>query len=293
MKIMVYPYGMEFTKCAVQGVTISFSLFCPSGKAEGAQILRYQGIAVNKLDASDCGRRIDRPRSKEEFMRRFFTWLEVFLISALPTLGWAWHDETHLAIAKAAGYEQWYHAAGADMAKIKAGDVEAKNHYAGNPLGSVVTARMVLEQVDRYNDSRDKNGHLYGAIIASVRKYQTSPRKGKYDRYHLAFCAHYVGDLSQPLHNTRYNDFNRKHHAATDGIIEDEVWDNLSLIEVYPIAIQSESDLAGEIARIANLSLQLGYRLEREGRLPTKREAYEQIGHSASLFRAILRLTVP
>ena len=47
MKIMFYPYVLEFTKCAVQGVTISFSFFCPSGKAGGAQILRYQGIAVN------------------------------------------------------------------------------------------------------------------------------------------------------------------------------------------------------------------------------------------------------
>jgi len=44
---MIYPYVLEVTKWAVQGVTISFSLFCPSGKAGGAQILRYQGIAVN------------------------------------------------------------------------------------------------------------------------------------------------------------------------------------------------------------------------------------------------------
>ena len=44
---MIYPYVLEVTKCAVQGVTISFSLFCHSGKAGGAQILRYQGIAVN------------------------------------------------------------------------------------------------------------------------------------------------------------------------------------------------------------------------------------------------------
>jgi len=44
---MIYPYVLEFTKCAVQGVTIIFSLFYPTGKAGGAQIIRYQGIAVN------------------------------------------------------------------------------------------------------------------------------------------------------------------------------------------------------------------------------------------------------
>ena len=36
----------------------------------------------------------------------------------------AWYDETHRAIAKAAGYKKWFHAAGLDMAKIKAGNSE-------------------------------------------------------------------------------------------------------------------------------------------------------------------------
>jgi len=63
---------------------------------------------------------------------------------------------------------------------------------------------------------------------------------------------------------------------------------NLPLIEIYPINILSEMDLAKEIARVANLSLKLGYRLEKEGRMLSRQEAYEQISHSASLFQAIL-----
>ena len=47
-------------------------------------------------------------------------------------------------------------------------------------------------------------------------------------------------------------------------------------------------DLATEVARIANLSESLGEKLERENRLMTKAEAYNQIGHSASLLKAIL-----
>ena len=43
-----------------------------------------------------------------------------------------------------------------------------------------------------------------------------------------------------------------------------------------------------EIARIANLSMKLGYRLEEENRMLSKEEAYAQIGHSASLLKAIL-----
>ena len=222
-------------------------------------------------------------------MKRTITFVLVLSLISFSTQSWAWHDETHLAIAKAAGYEKWFNAAGADITKIKAGDVEKKNHYVNNPPGTVVTAEMVLDQADRYNKPSDPKGHLYGAIIASIREYRTTTLKGKYAEYHLAFCAHYVGDLSQPLHNTLYNDYNRQNHTATDGVIDGEVLYILALIEIYPIDIQSEEDLTREIARISNLSLKLGYKLEKEGRMLSRQEAYEQISHSAALLRGILR----
>jgi hypothetical protein len=82
-----------------------------------------------------------------------------------------------------------------------------------------------------------------------------------------------VYDLSQPLHNTLYNSYNRKYHQTTDGIINHEVLDNLHKIKIYPIKIKSEKDLAKEIARIANFSLKKGYRIQDEKRLLTKEEA--------------------
>ena len=88
--------------------------------------------------------------------------------------------------------------------------------------------------------------------------------------------------------NTRYNDYNKRYHNATDGVIEAEVMANLASIQIYPITIRSEADLAAEIGRIATLSLQLGYRLEAEGRMLSRAEAYGQISHSASLLKAIL-----
>jgi hypothetical protein len=113
-------------------------------------------------------------------------------------------------------------------------------------------------------------------------------KEDKCGEYHLAFCAHYVWDLSQPIHNTLYDLYNRKYHHITDGIINDEVMDNIDKINIYPIKIESEKDLAKEIARIANLSMKKGYQIEDDNRLLTKEEAYEQISHSASLFKSIL-----
>ena len=212
----------------------------------------------------------------------------LLLVLSLPSVSQAWHDETHLAIAKAAGYEKWYNAAGPDIAKVKAGDKEGYNHYSNNPPDTVVTPKMILDQIPRYNDPTDENGHLYGAIVASFRDYRSAKAAGKYGEYHLAYCAHYVGDLSMPLHNTRYNLFNRQHHNAMDGIVNDDVLEHLDRIKVYPIQIKSEDDLVRETARIANLSMKLGYRLESENRMLTREEAYAQIGHSASLLKAII-----
>jgi len=148
------------------------------------------------------------------------TFLTVLLITSFASNSYPWHDETHIAIAKATGYKKWYNATGADMAKLKAGNVERLNHYVNNPRGTTVTPEMVFQQVKKYNHKTDITGHLYGAIIASARDYLKEKQKGKYGEYHLAFCCHYVGDLSQPLHNTLYNSYNRKNHKTTDGIIK-------------------------------------------------------------------------
>ena len=225
-------------------------------------------------------------------MRRFKVYgclaLAAFVISTCPNYASAWYDETHIAIAKAAGYDKWFNAAAADLAKQKAGNIEACNHYCNQPHGTLVTPEMVSRQAELYNQI-DKKGHLYGAIIASLRDYIREKRQGRYAEPHLAFCAHYVGDLSQPLHHTIYGSFNRKHHLAVDGTINDEILDSVDKIKIYPITITSEKEVCEEIARIANLALALGYKIEAENRLLTREEAYAQVSHSVSLFKAILK----
>jgi hypothetical protein len=209
----------------------------------------------------------------------------------------AWHDQTHLAICQAAGFDMWYHCAGPDIAKIKAGNIESYNHWFNNTAEAEITPQMVLDQVERYNQRSkifDKEGHLLGAIIASLRAYEKDLRSGKYAVYNLVYCAHYIGDLTQPLHDIAYDDFNENHHNANDGVVENTILKEPEKItgHMYPISLSEEdfeAGLAGEIARIANLSRVLGYKLRAEKRDMTKQEACIQLGHSASLLKAVLR----
>jgi hypothetical protein len=231
-------------------------------------------------------------RSKKKLFAGMAVIIFVLALSFSNTV-FGWHDETHLAIAKAAGYNKWYNAAGADITKIKAGRIEQYNHYFNNILNARITPESVLGHAKRYNDPKDEGGHLYGAIIASFREYSETKQEGRYAEYHLAFCAHYIGDLSQPLHNMPYDNFNKTHHTVNDGIVEDEVLENMGRINAntYPIKLRPahfEEDLAKEIATIANRARKLGYKLKKENRDLTKEEAYRQLGQSASLLKAVL-----
>jgi hypothetical protein len=207
---------------------------------------------------------------------------------------WAWNDQTHMAIAKAAGYWHWYYAAAADVAKIKAGNVEERNHYFGNRKNAEVSAKSVLDQADRYDDPGDHEGHLYGAIIASLREYRIAKSNGKEAEYHVAYAVHYIGDLSQPLHNIPFDSFNKAHHAGNDNSIEDAM-DQIAEIQkkMYEIRLRPdhfEEDLAKEIARIANGARVLGLKLKTENRDMTPTEALAQAGHSVSLLKAVLEV---
>ncbi|NTW53239.1 MAG: hypothetical protein HGB15_00390 [Chlorobaculum sp.] len=204
----------------------------------------------------------------------------------------AWHDKTHLSVAEAAGFELWYSAAAPDVAKSKEmfEPFEKPNHFFNNTANKPVTPDMVMKQAGSYNKPCDEEGHIYGAIIGSVREYQTASKTGKYANYPLVFCAHYCGDLSMPLHNTTYDDFNKERHSVNDGIIENSVRGNIAKIQsmMTPPVIQSEADLVKEIAAIAESARLLGLKMRQENRNMTPEEAYTQVARSASLLKAIL-----
>lgn len=229
----------------------------------------------------------------------------------------AWHDATHMAIVKAAGLNDLvYLAVGADMAKEKAGAIEARNHYHNTPKGKAITPEMVLNQAADYNSPNDAEGHLYGAIVAAVEDYARRKSSGKYDRYPLGYASHYLGDLSMPLHNIEYDEFNKLHHSANDGIVEgtgprdETVEEKVSRLAGNiqermdrhpPIELPSDPqklsrELAIHIAAIANQASALGYAMRdavpQKTRL-TEEEAYMQLARSAQLLKAVYLATAP
>jgi hypothetical protein len=230
-------------------------------------------------------------------MRRHSLFVLFSLSLSLPItagVAGAWHDQTHLAVAKAADYRAWYNAAGADIAKERAGDVEKFNHFVDLEDDEVVSPTLPLEQAVLANDPNDRKGHLYGAIIATIRDYKKRTTESKYSEYYLAYLAHYVGDLSQPLHNYKYDAFNKAHHNDFDGAVEGNFEKLVPKIKRYmtPVSISKEhfeADVAREVARIANRSHELAKKLRLENRDMAKEEAYRQLAMSASLLRAILK----
>jgi len=229
---------------------------------------------------------------------RFRTIRTVSVLASLflgtsPAELFAWHDRTHMAIAEAGGFDLWYSAAAPDVAKSKEPftAIEGPNHYFNNNAGRKVSADMVRGQSGKY-DKPDEGGegHLYGAVIGAVRAYRTAQAKGKYARYPLVYCAHYIGDLSMPLHNTPYDDFNRERHGINDGIIDGGIRDSVASIRkrLRRIVIRDEDDLAREIAVVGESARKLGVKMRRENRDMTTSEAYLQVIRSASLLKAVL-----
>ena len=216
--------------------------------------------------------------------------LALFLV-AVPAA--AWHESTHLAIAKAAGDPGWHHAAAADFARLKAREVEGPNHYVNLPLGETVTAEMVLAQVPRYDEAPgDGDGRLWGAVIASCADL---PAAGERARQHLVFCAHYLGDLSQPLHHEPYDEHNRRWHARVDGVVEHQALDLVPEIRrrMTPVSLGDgdafRDDLAAAVAALANDARALGRVLRREARNLSRDEALDLLARSASLLAAVRR----
>ncbi len=227
----------------------------------------------------------------------FFVLTGLFVLSS-PA--YSWSDRCHLAIARAAGYDEWYNAVAADILAARLGRAERRNHDAAIDRRKPITEAQVLEQAEKVKNPSNGEGQLYGAIIASVEEYERAYRNRDVDRdYFLSLAVHYIGDLSAPLHNIAYDDFNTAHHAANDALLDRELKDDACVVKtgkieekMYAITITPEhwkTDLAKEVARIAVLSRRLGLLLEAENRDMTKEEAYVQAGHSASLLRAVLK----
>jgi len=154
----------------------------------------------------------------------------------------------------------------------------------------------------------DHSGVLYWKILELYQKM-----KGKtgwqYD-YYLTNIAHYVGDLSQPLHNFPYASdpasdgksypeigfWAKEHHPQFDSVLDPylplggQEKENFQTL-VTSVQITSIDDLKREISKIANGSILLANKCYSENRILTKDEALRQIAMSVSLLRGIIKST--
>lgn len=222
--------------------------------------------------------------------------------TAAPTAQ-AWTDQTHMAIERAAGLMSYQNACSPDVAKtiaamnkIKKNDGQGHFYDASKPP----TRKDVEEQLEMIGQSRDEcpDGYILGGIINSVRKSKAWTEMGRFDDYNYAILGHYCGDLSQPLHMSVYDDFNRKHHLNIDQTLNhgDVKWDvdgvpmiTKEMTVDDSVRFNSEDEIIDYMLQIANESYDLGQKLRKEDRELTHDEAIARVNRSATFFRALMR----
>ena len=232
---------------------------------------------------------------------------------------YGWSCKTHLFIAREAGVADPQTACYPDLWKKENDALLGPHHWHNAAPDAVVDA----EYIDRFQIKEesfirlggtslkpvkikvpDPAGVLYWKIVDTFRMLQDS-RGWEYE-YYVSTIAHYVGDLSQPLHNFPYGSdpagngrsypeqgiWAKKMHQEFDQTLDtslplsgDEAGRFAGMIK--PPAIVSVDDLKKEISRIANAAIALANRCYTEKRVLTREEALRQAAMSVALLKAI------
>jgi hypothetical protein len=157
----------------------------------------------------------------------------------------------------------------------------------------------------------NKSGALYWEVLELYKDMRDQKEKGK-SVYYYSTIAHFIGDLSQPLHNFPYKETpasdgnvykeegnwatektgtNRDRHKDFDGAFDKFIneKDGAKDFENYgcSITINSLDDLKVEVSRIANSSLRIANECYKHKRDMNNEEAFGQVGMSISLLRAV------
>ena len=215
----------------------------------------------------------------------------MILITGYSSL-FSWFDKTHIAIGKLAGFREDYSLTAPDILKIKYLN-EGPNHYYNCRENEEITRQLVIKQTKDYNVLTNQ-GNLYGAIVASIRNAKAAKDSGKHIATYLSFTGHYIGDLSNPVHNMRFNDFNIARHTDNDAVLDGNIQAEIKKIRINAFTIKNEEELIDKIIEIAAISKRLGYKLQRDyyqdnsKGIMTKEEALNQIKLSADLFKSVL-----
>jgi hypothetical protein len=234
-----------------------------------------------------------------------------------------WSSETHIFIATEAGIKNPEVTCFPDLAREENITLSGPFHWHDAAPTTIVTP----DYIDRYQITEgmyvkvgvpeskpikvkvpDHCGVLYWKILELYQ--QMKGTTGWEYEYYLTTIAHYVGDLSQPLHNFPYADnpasdgkcypeigfWAKENHQQFDSVLDSSLpltgkeKETLQTM-ITPIQIVSVDNLKKEISKIANTAIGLANMCYAEKRLLTRDEALRQIAMSVSLLRAIMKNT--
>ncbi len=258
---------------------------------------------------------------------RFFLSFCLFLGLAGQTL--AWTSQTHILIGREAGLDHPWLAAIPDLSRNDLKEFLGPFHWHNAAPDTKVTPQYLkkfktketfhAEEGTTHNKHSVKvpveTGILYWRIIDLYKNMKKLPKKALESgediwqlNYYLGTIAHFVGDLSQPLHNFPYGS-----EKAGDGEVYevigtwaekahknfDEALDCFSNAPpekrkvlkslIQPITINSPEDLEREVCKIANSSISLARTCYLDKKRPMKpEEAMKQVAMSISLLKAII-----
>jgi hypothetical protein len=243
--------------------------------------------------------------------------LSAFIIILLPGTSRAWSEIVHTYIAEKAGVKSPEDANIPDLVRDGNYDLYAPRHMHF----AAPDARVTPDYIDRFKTQEmrfrlnsgkeitilipDQTGILYHEIV-SLYQRMTGVQGWAY-KYYLFNIAHFIADLSQPLHNYPWGNtpagdgriypeigaWSRDQHRVFDKFLDpylppDAETEEMINREIRDISINSTDDLKIEISRIANSALELANKCYAEKRMITKEEAIRQIAMSIALLKSII-----
>ena len=235
-------------------------------------------------------------------------------------LGHGWSCSVHTLIAREAGMKHPEYACIPDSSRNENHDLLAPFHYHNAPPGATVTPDYIDlykaegRSVKLYGENDraatilvpHRAGILYWKIVSLYQLMKSPKYPADYD-YARMNIAHFIGDLSQPLHNyphgaepasdgVRYDQegrWARDNHAAFDDPFENAPLGRGDLkrlrrgIEVF--SIRDEADLKQRISDVANSSIRLANLCYGDHkRLMTRKESLARAAMSVSLLKAVI-----
>jgi hypothetical protein len=249
----------------------------------------------------------------------------VLILSVLSwaSLGYGWSCPTHELIAQEAGMANPRYACIADTSRNENYDLLVAFHFHNAaPIVRVTPAYVDAYTVEKhsvklYGDTvkpstvlvPHKAGVLYWKIVSLYQLMKQPKYPGDYE-YALMNIAHFIGDLSQPLHNfphgidpasdgtvyEKEGGWSLEKHAEFDDRLDPPALTNEDREylrgKVAPMTITGVEDLKQKIADLANRSIALANACYADGkRVMTKQEALGQVALSVSLLKAVIAST--